>query len=90
MAQALFRGLFSILLAWLGWGVWSLALGQVIGALAFTIAAWLVLPWRPSFTFNLKIAKELTSYGYQIVLTDLLGTCLAYEHTPVVSSRWRS
>jgi PST family polysaccharide transporter len=74
LSQALFRGGFSILLAWLGWGVWSLIWGQVVGALAFTIAAWLILPWRPSLTFNLKTTKMLTGYGYQIIITDLLGT----------------
>jgi PST family polysaccharide transporter len=74
LAQAFFRGVFSILLAWLNWGVWSLIWGQVIGALAFTLAAWVVLPWRPRLVFNKSIAKELIRYGYQIVLTNLLAT----------------
>src|SRR5262245_6537596 len=52
LAQAFSRGFFSILLAWLGWGVWSLIWGQVIGAFAFTLTAWLVLPWRPTLTFS--------------------------------------
>ncbi|HXW01579.1 MAG TPA: lipopolysaccharide biosynthesis protein, partial [Anaerolineae bacterium] len=73
LAQAFIRGVFSILLAWLGWGVWSLIWGQIIGAVAFTAAAWLVLPWRPSLTFNSKIAKELIGYGYQTVMGNFLA-----------------
>lgn len=74
LAQASFRGAFSILLAWLGWGVWSLIMGQVLGAVAFSVAGWVVLPWRPSFTFESKIAKELTGYGSHIVAVNFLGT----------------
>lgn len=73
LSQSFFRGVFAILLAWAGWGMWSLIWGQIIGAVAFTVAAWLVLRWRPSFTFNRKIAKELIGYGYQTVMSNFLA-----------------
>src|SRR4030095_15977041 len=74
LSQAFLRGAFSIYLAWAGWGVWSLIWGQLIGAAAFTIVAWTVLSWRPSFTFDKKIAKKLIGYGYHVVMINFLGT----------------
>lgn len=67
------KGTVAIVLAWLGWGVWSLAWGQVIGNLSSTIAAWLVLSWQPSFSFNPKIAKGLTSYGLHIITNSFVS-----------------
>lgn len=74
LAQASFRGGFSIILAWQGWGVWSLIWGQLIGAVAFAVAGWLVLSWRPALVFDPKIAKELLGYGSHIVTINFLGT----------------
>lgn len=74
LSQAILRGVVSIVLAWAGWGVWSLIWGQLIGALSFTIVAWGVLPWRPRFTFDKTLAKRLISYGYHIMMIDFLAT----------------
>jgi len=74
--QSIAKGMGSILLAFLGYGAWSLIGGQLSGAIIGTIGFWIVTRWRPSFTFDLKIARSLLGYGIKIVGVDLTGILL--------------
>jgi PST family polysaccharide transporter len=76
MGRTIVKGGLSILLALLGFGVWSLVIGQLAGTLAATIILWIALPWRPRFgtsIFDWEIARSLSGYGSQLILVDLLG-----------------
>ena len=76
MGRTIVKGGLSILLALLGFGVWSLVIGQLAGTLTATIILWIALPWRPRFgtsVFDREIARSLSGYGAQIILVDLLG-----------------
>ena len=56
-------GLFSIPLAFWGWGVWALVAGTLAGSAANCILLWIRNPWRPTFTYNWKAAKKLLIFG---------------------------
>jgi O-antigen/teichoic acid export membrane protein len=70
------KGVISIILAAVGFGPWSLIVGQLAGGALGTMAVWLVHPWRPSFQFALDKSKALLSYGVNIVAVDGLGIIL--------------
>jgi O-antigen/teichoic acid export membrane protein len=70
------KGIFSVIFALLGFGAWSLVLGQVLGTLATVISYWSVFPWKPAFEFDRAIAKGLLSYGVNVVIVDSLGVLL--------------
>ncbi len=72
-AQALLKGLCSVVLALLGWGVWSLVWGQLIGALAATLALWLVVRWRPHLQCPWDLTRRMLRYGGQIVSVNILA-----------------
>ena len=67
-------GALGITAAALGLGVWAL----VVQALAQSMVACIVLlrltPWRPSFIFDVDVARELFSYGWKICATGILNT----------------
>lgn len=73
MSRSISKGVASILLALLGFGAWSLILGQLVGVLVQTIVYWIVVPWRPSFQFQRKIARAMLSYGTSVVSISGLG-----------------
>ncbi len=54
---------FGVPLAFLGYGYWALVVGSVLAAAGQMVAAWALLPWRPSFVFDWKTAKSLTVFG---------------------------
>ncbi|MFM8323066.1 MAG: lipopolysaccharide biosynthesis protein, partial [Chloroflexota bacterium] len=74
--QAFTKGAASVLLALLGLGAWSLIWGQIGGAIAATLTAWLVSPWRPRLIFKPITSRALLGYGLHIVGVDLLAILL--------------
>lgn len=66
------KGAVSVVLALMGFDVWALVLGLVIGRLTFVICVWWVEPWRPSLNFDMGIARKLLNYGYKISIDSLI------------------
>jgi len=70
------KGIISIVLAVLGYGVWSLVVGYIIGNILSVIAFWLVMPWRPSFNIDQRLLRPLFSYGTNIISWEFLNVIL--------------
>ncbi|MEJ5211577.1 MAG: lipopolysaccharide biosynthesis protein [Burkholderiales bacterium] len=67
-----FAGALSILWAWMGWGVWSLVLSGLAGAvLSALLLSWRA-PWRPIPRYDGESARRLGAYGAKNVLNELL------------------
>ena len=71
-AEAVGKNTISVILALMGFGVWSLVFGQITGAVLTVIAYWSIVSWRPSFQFNFQLARSLVSYGSNIVSLRML------------------
>jgi len=71
--KAFCKGGIAIILAVLGFGFWSLVIGQIVGAVAADVAFWWVMPWRPSFHFVGQAARKLLSYGGSLVAVDVFS-----------------
>ncbi|PWT91793.1 MAG: hypothetical protein C5B54_04645 [Acidobacteria bacterium] len=67
------KGIISVVLAFAGFGAWSLIYGQVIGTAVATIAFWWICPFRPSLGFAKKFVRPLLSYGIASVTVDTLS-----------------
>lgn len=76
VARALLKGVCSVLLALLDWGVWSLVWGQLVGAAAATLALWIVVPWRPHWWVDADLLRRMLRYGSQIVSVNVLSAII--------------
>jgi PST family polysaccharide transporter len=74
--QAFTKGGVSIVFALLGFGAWSLIIGQLAGTAIAVVVLWWVTGWRPAFEFARNIARSLLKYGLNIVGVDTLGILL--------------
>lgn len=74
--QAFAKGLISILFAVLGFGPWSLIIGQLSGGAIAVVVLWWITGWRPAFEFANQVARSLLKYGMNIVGVDTLGILL--------------
>lgn len=72
LGGALTKGIVSIGMAYLGYGVWSLVFGQITGAIASVILVWIILPWRPRLTIDRKIARSFMHFGASVTLVDII------------------
>jgi len=62
MITVAFPMLFSIPLAFKGFGAWAIVIGNLAGAFANAVVVWLVSIWRPSLYFDYKILKDMFSF----------------------------
>ncbi len=63
LAEAIASAVTSVALAVAGWGVWSLVAGTLAGSVTAAGLWWIVTPWRPQFSFDRKIAREVFGFG---------------------------
>ncbi|MBT3390741.1 MAG: lipopolysaccharide biosynthesis protein [Chloroflexi bacterium] len=70
------KGLVSVVLAWAGFGVWSLIWGQIVSAFIVVILNWILGKWRPTRVFDRQVSKEMLTFGGHIVAIGFIGVLL--------------
>lgn len=70
----IFAGIVAVYLAFNGFGIWALAVQQVLAACLNCIVASSMIRWFPSFSFSAASAKELLSFGWRNAAIGLWGT----------------
>lgn len=64
----------SLVLAFLGFGVWALAAQIVVLSFFRTGGLWIWGGWRPSGAFSFKIFKEFYSFSFKLIIANLLNS----------------
>jgi O-antigen/teichoic acid export membrane protein len=77
VGRTLVKGVLSVTLALMGWGVWSLVVGQVVGEAIATLLLWATSKWRPSRVLDRTLLRPMAGYGSQIMMSNGLGTMVA-------------
>ncbi|MBE6289118.1 MAG: lipopolysaccharide biosynthesis protein [Bacteroidaceae bacterium] len=63
----------TIIMAYHGYGVWSLVTQFILTALIPAIVFWFYIKWRPIWTFSWQSFKELFSFGFYMFLSHVLN-----------------
>jgi O-antigen/teichoic acid export membrane protein len=66
-------GVIGVVLAFLGFGVWSLVAQGLINGVIGVVVLWSVSHWRPSFRFSKKHFRDLISFGSNIIGINILN-----------------
>ena len=74
LASAFVSVTVAIFLAYNSFGVWSLVYQQIIMSFTTAVLLWISSKWRPQFTFSVDSFKDLFSFGFFILLSDILNT----------------
>jgi O-antigen/teichoic acid export membrane protein len=80
--------MISCCLAFLGYGVWSLVFGTLGSRVLFAILLLRQTGWRPITIFNIKIAKELFSFGKYIWCLGMLSAAGRFFDKAIVGKFW--
>lgn len=70
----LLGGLVGIILAYLGYGVWSLVAQQITTQGLNTVLLWALGHWFPKMVFSKKSLSELWSFGWKLLVSSLIDT----------------
>lgn len=65
-------GALGIILAYQGFGIWSLVFQQLANALLSVIVMWFTVPWRPHLYFSMERLKGLFSFGWKLLVSSLI------------------
>lgn len=64
--------ILGIASAYCGYGVWALVFQQLSATIVNAIILWIVIPWKPIFAFSFKRLKPLFSFGWKLLLTNII------------------
>lgn len=64
----------GIIMAYNGFGVWSLVAQQLFNVTVDTIILWITVKWRPKLKFSFERLKGLFSFGWKLLASNLIDT----------------
>ncbi|MDX9694246.1 MAG: lipopolysaccharide biosynthesis protein [Bacteroidales bacterium] len=67
-------GVFGIVMAYTGYGVWSLVYKTLLGFAITSLFLWLWNKWKPTLVFSRNSFKEMFSFGYKLMISGLIDT----------------
>lgn len=73
ISSSVISGTLSIILALLGFGVWSLVFGTILGNFTRVMLLWKVCTWRPSMIVDVTSFKELFGFGSNVMGSRFLN-----------------
>lgn len=73
VVSGLLSGVLGIIMAYRGFGVWSLVGQQLSQQTIFTICLWFLNKWWPSLQFSISSFKYMWGFGWKMVLSSLLN-----------------
>ena len=65
-------GIVAVIMAYHGWGVWSLIANTLINAVIVLIGVFFISAWKPSLIFDLKSVKPLWNFGSTVFGIEIL------------------
>lgn len=85
LPSLLLSGGIGIISAYLGYGVWSLVIKEISFAFFASIQLWLYSKWKPLWLFDKNVFKKHFSFGYKLVLTDLVSQFFKDSYKAIIS-----
>lgn len=67
-------GTIAIVMAYKGYGVWSLVIKSLAGFALTSLLLWIWNGWIPSWVFSKKSFREMFSFGSRLLVSGLLDT----------------
>jgi teichuronic acid exporter len=69
-------GIISIILAYIGWGVWALVMQRMVSSIVSVILFWILSKWNFSLTFSRQSFKELFGFGSKLLIQGLYAQAM--------------
>lgn len=84
VSASVISGGVAVVLAWRGWGVWSLAMMALSSTLVSTGLLWVLCPWRPSLMFKWGALRTMARFSGFLFVAALLDAFYARFSTLIV------
>lgn len=88
LSSILLSGLIGIVLAVLGFGVWSLVFQQLSNALFRVVFSFIFVRWFPLRVFDIEELKKLFGFGNKLLLSNLLDVAFNYVYILLINKNY--
>ena len=88
LGGTLFSAAVGITLAYLGYGVWALVFQQLLNVTVNTAILWLTVGWKPKRMFSWQRLGGLISYGWKLLISQLLDTAYLKLYQFIIGLRY--
>ena len=86
----LLSGVVGCVMAYNGFGIWSLVGQYLTNTIVDTTVLWFTVRWRPNFVFSFKRVKSLFSFGWKILVSNLIDTGYQQIRSLVIGGKYTS
>lgn len=80
----------GIALAYKGYGVWALVAQQLINPAIDTLVLWITVKWRPTKKFSFDRFKILFSFGWKLLLAQLIDSLYENCRSLIIGKKYSS
>lgn len=80
----------GLILAYKGYGVWSLVYMQLAKVTLESILIWYQVKWRPSFVLDWKRLKRHFNFGYKLMLSGIIDTVYSNIYHIIIGKNFTS
>lgn len=84
MISALTSGILGVILAYSGFGVWSLVYPTLVGSMLSATLFWIFNKWKPTFVISFDSFKSLYKYGVNIFAQGFTSILLDQIYYPLI------
>ena len=88
LGGTIFSAVVGITLAYLGYGVWALVFQQLLNVTVNTVILWLTVGWKPKPMFSWQRLGSLISYGWKLLISQLLDTAYLKLYQFIIGLRY--
>lgn len=90
LGAVLASGAAGIAAALLGAGIWTLVIQQLTSQLTITIVLWFTVRWRPKLQFSFERIRSLFSFGWKLLVSDIIYTSYQGLRTLIIGRFYSS
>jgi O-antigen/teichoic acid export membrane protein len=84
LVSSVCSGCIGVVMAFRGWGVWSLAAQQVSNSAIRTALLWVFNSWRPSWLFSFGALRGLFAFSSPLLISALINEMFANIYLVVI------
>lgn len=90
LVGTIISGVIGIFMAYCGVGVWALVAQYLINSILNTVVLFFIVPWRPKLLFSVQSAKELFSFGWKLVMANLINSIYNELRSLIIGAKYTS
>ena len=90
LTSTIVSGIVGVVMAFVGYGVWSLVAQTVLNSFIRLVLLWVMAKWRPTEHFSRSSFHELFSYGSKLLASSLLDTVYNNLYTIIIGKKFAS